>query len=160
MFVEAYSKLWQVGTVVLVLIICYTILFSLNAIDNSFLVTGGLVGFIGSSIVVVDCTIRRDARGNWPAQISLLFWRAFCDVGLSVRFLAQPLLNYYICGAASCTRLTGHADRCAFPSFILEFFVMASELWFLCNGLGEHGHLTLALTITLVVLRRLGQDTQ
>jgi hypothetical protein len=33
-------------------------------------------------------------------------------------------------------------DRCAFPSFMLEFFVLASEFWFLCNGLDLYYSIT------------------
>ena len=32
--------------------------------------------------------------------------------------------------------------RCGFPSFMLEFFVLASEFWFLCNGLDLYYSIT------------------
>jgi len=35
--------------------------------------------------------------------LSLLFWRAFCDFGLSIRFLATTGFNEYVCDSSECT---------------------------------------------------------
>jgi len=121
------------------------------------------------SIVVLNCLSRWDSNaGGWPPQISLLFWRALCETGIGVRFLLQPAFNILVCGSLTCTRDTGsegwwililspflHCNfvlsfrstlldpsLCGFPSFMLEFFVLASEFWFLCNGLDLYYSIT------------------
>jgi hypothetical protein len=64
-----------------------------------------------------------------------LFWRATCDLLLTFRFLLTPAYNYYLCGDSECTREDANADNCQFFSFFFQFFIIASETWFLCNGL-------------------------
>ncbi len=52
-------------------------------------------------IVIVDCVIqKKDFKTPFP----LLFWRAFCDLGLAIRFMAIPGFNLLICGNLVCTR--------------------------------------------------------
>lgn len=120
---------------------------------------------IKQSIVVWNCILRRDSNGNMPPQISLLFWRAVCETGTGFRFILQPAFNLYVCHHLQCTRENGgkitvrtspnHSlllttvsllntdpDRCAGPSFMWEFFVLASECWFLCNGLDLYYSIT------------------
>jgi hypothetical protein len=54
--------------------------------------------------VVFKCLLLRDEHGNLPPQISLLFWRALCEMGTGARFFMTPVFNYYLCNMAQCNR--------------------------------------------------------
>ena len=99
-----------------------------------------------------------DIIANKRDGMHLLFWRAFADLGVAVRFVTTYSLNEIACGHASCYLPTGwqflskqcktililinlnlftddqtlFVANCGFPSAFLEFFEIASEMWFLC----------------------------
>jgi len=64
-----------------------------------------------------------------------LFWRAICDFSFAVRLILTPAYNYYLCGSHNCQRNEVDNADCVFFSFLFQFFLIASETWFLCNGL-------------------------
>ena len=68
--------------------------------------------------------------------MSLLFWRAFCDFGISCRFLLTPAFDLQMCGNTYCdvTSVFAAAQQayCAVPSAMFEFFEIASEGFFFC----------------------------
>lgn len=68
-----------------------------------------------------------------------IFWRAVCDMGVALRFMFNSQYNQLLCGHDTCSRSTviknNEQDNCFAPSAHLQFFVCASEAWFLCNGL-------------------------
>jgi hypothetical protein len=66
---------------------------------------------------------------------STLFWRAMCDLGVALRFVLVPAFNYYICGNLVCSYSDAKEDLCQLPSALLQFFLLASEMWFFCHGL-------------------------
>lgn len=45
-------------------------------------------------------------KTDYKAPFSLLFWRAFCDLGLAIRFVAIPGFNLLLCNSVSCSRGT------------------------------------------------------
>lgn len=66
-------------------------------------------------MIFANVTQRKDKAAPYP----LLFWRAICDLGLAVRFIAIPGFNLLICGHLTCTRET--AGEC-----IAEFSMFAN----------------------------------
>jgi hypothetical protein len=46
-------------------------------------------------------------RSYSGASFNLLFWRAFCDFGLGLRFIFIPAYNRYICNNGFCDRESG-----------------------------------------------------
>jgi len=95
-------------------------------------VTGGVLGLFSSSYVMLAYLFGgRKARGP---PLALLFWRSFCDFGLSIRFVASHAFHVLVCGNQVCNVFSGHDDQnmCGVPSAMFEFFEMASEMWFLC----------------------------
>jgi hypothetical protein len=97
-----------------------------------FPVIGGVLGLFSSSYVMAAYIFGgRKVRGP---PLALLFWRSFCDFGLSVRFVASHAFHVLVCGTQHCNVFSGHDDQsmCGVPSAMFEFFEMASEMWFLC----------------------------
>lgn len=64
-----------------------------------------------------------------------LFWRAVCDLCVSISFVLNPAYNYYLCGNSNCQRDQVDGSNCVVFSMWLQFFLISAEAWFLCNGL-------------------------
>eukprot|EP01031_Cornospumella_fuschlensis_P040483 gene40483-49341_t len=122
----------KVSVALTILLIMYSILFSTTDSDTAFLVAGGSLGGLSALLIVVDGLHQRQMYGS---NLAMLFWRSICDLGLAMRFILTPAFNYYVCGEITCNRNTSDGNLCGFPGAVLQFFMVASEMWFLCNGI-------------------------
>ena len=117
---------------VLLIFCSMVILFASEAKAVMYPVMGGVCGLLSSAYVMVAyLTGTPKCRGP---PLALLFWRSFCDFGLSIRFVASHAFHILICGSSSCdiTSPLSKERLCGAPSAMFEFFEMASEAWFLC----------------------------
>lgn len=88
-----------------------------------------------------DILVNRPESG-----MTLLFWRSLSDFGVALRFLFTYELNSIVCDNLNCYVTGGNSTlvddggssiqatsdaNCGFPSAFLEFFEIASEMWFL-----------------------------
>ena len=100
-----------------------------------FSVVGGFIGICGSMTVIIAYVLNPELR---VPPLSLLFWRSVSDLGLAIRFIVGPVFTHHVCktddqypvldyGTECCNQ-----ERCKYASVILEFFLIASEAWFLC----------------------------
>jgi len=108
-----------------------TILISTIVADldvTYFGVSGGAFGVFCSSVVLWSTLFLK--KNQKTSSTYLLFWRSLCDFGIGVRFMTGIQWNYWQCGDEFCT--LAQKQDCWAPSFILEFFELASEAWFLC----------------------------
>jgi hypothetical protein len=71
--------------------------------------------------------------------LSLLFFRALCDMGIGIRFVCNGYFNQALCGDSRChiddDEVGSNEDvfqNCAAPAGMIEFFELASEAWFFC----------------------------
>jgi hypothetical protein len=113
------SKAVRCGIAVITVMIIYAALLGTDSSNDAFAIGGGLVGAISSVrfstspklrysltffsqlIVIINYIAQRT---DHKAPFSLLFWRAFCDLGLAIRFVAIPGFNILLCNSVSCTR--------------------------------------------------------
>jgi hypothetical protein len=81
------------------------------------------------------------------SAMRLLFWRAFSDLGVAIRFILTFYFNHQVCHHSICSvkgeyitmklfvmvngAYSDTARDCGFPSAWLEFFEIASEMWFI-----------------------------
>jgi hypothetical protein len=99
---------------------------------------------ISQLVVVVDGLRQR----KYSSNLAMFFWRATCDLGLSTRFILTMAFNRYVCDADTCRRVDDddawreNQDRCRFPGSVLQFFLVASEMWFLCNAIDLYFSIT------------------
>lgn len=116
------------------LIISFTVPAMAGAPTEAFGISGGVLGSLSAFFVVISYIRNPSERGP---PLALLFWRAFCDLGVAVRFVITPLFNKYVCGEYICSIRGNDAlqSRCSFSSFLLEFFEICSEMWFFCIAL-------------------------
>lgn len=115
------------------LIFCTLVgLFAGEAKAEWYPVTGGICGLISSANVMIAYVFSSPKCRGPP--MALLFWRSFCDFGLSIRFVASHAFSFLICGDSSCDIRSPFSQEnlCGAPSAMFEFFEMASEAWFLC----------------------------
>ncbi len=100
-----------------------------------FSVVGGFIGMSGSMTVIIAYILNPELR---VPPLSLLFWRSVSDLGLALRFIIGPVFTQSVCDKSSLypVTLTGNydcdQDKCQLASVMLEFFLIASEAWFLC----------------------------
>ena len=110
------------------------LLFATSLGDDTTMypVLGGIIGMLSSSYVMVAYIVSSPKKRGPP--LALLFWRSFCDFGLSTRFVASHAFHLLVCGTMDCKIFSGHDNQemCGVPSAMFEFFEMASEAWFLC----------------------------
>jgi hypothetical protein len=91
---------------------------------------GGLVGAFSSLIVMGDYLF---SSGGKESSSTLLFFRAFCDLGVASRFIFYQSINKQVCNHRNCyVDDKKYQDNCGLSAGYLEFFEMASEAWFLC----------------------------
>eukprot|EP01036_Dinobryon_divergens_P024942 gene24943-33437_t len=117
-----------------IIIVVYVILFGTNAADYTFLIAGGVIGFIASSRVLVAVIFGKSKQRLEGSFATMLFWRAICDICLALRFVATPWFDMALCNNISCNRETSDQSLCSFPSVLVEFFLISSEAWFFCSG--------------------------
>lgn len=126
---------------------------------TTFLFVGGIIGAVSSvglhfsqlsSVLTLCLQIFVMADIIYHQRVSamrLLFWRAFSDLGVAVRFMLTYYFNKNVCGHEICNVVSGIFSRfynyvalsvesdsaiaCSFPSALLEFFEIASEMWFI-----------------------------
>ena len=137
-----YNKLLSFGrserliSITIVLLVFLIVPFIYGSEAYVFSIVGGSLGSLSSLSVLLGITYSPPSQQN--ASSALLYWRAFCDLGLGLRFLCYYLQNLYVCNSAQCyiTNSDGvysdYQNRCNLPSAILEFFEIASEGWFIC----------------------------
>lgn len=96
-----------------------------------FPIIGGVLGTLGSSLVIFSFFVDKSMQMQ---PMPLVFWRAVADFFIGIRFVMNPLFNYFICKDFHCTFYEhfDHEGRCAFASAWLEFAELASECWFFC----------------------------
>lgn len=134
------TRAFQIIVVLFIILIVYSLLLIFNAETRVFPHVGGALGFISSLTVIL--AFYYNPKNNGP-PLSLLYWHAFCDMGVALRFVGDAYFNYQMCGSSNCI-LTANIDDfsvisnqsgCTAASVMLEFFEMTSELWFLCIGI-------------------------
>jgi hypothetical protein len=117
---------------------------------TDYMISGGAIGvFFSTTVMCLSLHRYRDFQ--------LLFWRSFADFGVALRFVLTKELNQLACHSDYChtngkcavkvSAITSHqfnellvlllaayplVEYCGFPSAFLEFFEIASELWFGC----------------------------
>jgi hypothetical protein len=95
--------------------------------------------------VICTCLVNKKLVAS---IFTLIFWRAVCDLMISVAFIVMPKFQQYIrrhhCedddGSSGTMTdcadnddwLIDHEDKCLPMSLWLEFFQIASESWLLC----------------------------
>lgn len=75
----------------------------------------------------------------YGTSFDLLVIRSFCDLGLALRFMFEPMISERVCGYRTCyfndfddfTKEKNY-NECSFPTAVMEFFEISSEAWFLC----------------------------
>ena len=125
-------KSFRLAATSALLLICFVITASLDTgkeQTENFLFSGGAVGALCSVLVIVSY-LRSPIEQGPP--LSLLFWRAVCDLGLSLRFLASPGVSYLACGSTRCqvsTDSSGGERNSSFkPSFKCSLFGNFAEI--------------------------------
>eukprot|EP01035_Chromulina_nebulosa_P023930 gene23930-31058_t len=119
---------------IVVIIVVYIILFGTNAADYTFLIAGGVIGFLAASRVLVAVIFGKSKQRLEGSYATILFWRTICDIGLALRFVATPWFDMALCNNISCDRKSSDQSLCSFPSVLVEFFWISSEAWFFCSG--------------------------
>ena len=111
---------------------CLVVPLALDVDTFYFPLLGGSVGFIGASHVLIQFLL----YPKYAAQpMALLFWRSLADLGLATRFILTPAFNVQICGDYECRvdpADRSNEEKCALASFMVQFFEICSEAWFLC----------------------------
>lgn len=136
--ISTYRKnanyLFKFGPVISIVIfcICAIVPLAVNAYSFDFQIIGGIVGGVSALIVVIVFLLFPKERAP---PLSLLFWRAFCDLGIAIRFIATPGFNDLICNETICYIQLSNQSSCWLSSTMLQFFEMSSEAWFFCIGL-------------------------
>mmetsp|Transcript_1142 Transcript_1142/g.998 ORF Transcript_1142/g.998 Transcript_1142/m.998 type:complete len:1070 (-) Transcript_1142:43-3252(-) len=127
--------------VISILAICFIVPEIIRKNTEIYPIIGGGIGAVSSLFVMVSHLSSPNKSGS---TMVLLFWRAFGDFGLAVRFLATNGFNLMVCGALDCSIQNNLSSQsnCGFASFMLQFFEMASEGWFLCSGLDLYFSIT------------------
>lgn len=77
-------------------IVCFYMIRALNSYSKEdavaiYPIVGAVIGFFSSFYVIIEYI--RDPSARKP-PLSLLFWRAVADLGISLRFIIVPLINY------------------------------------------------------------------
>jgi hypothetical protein len=155
-----------------------------------FMFSGGVLSLIGAAF-----TMGVIGKGRNSGVFQLLFWRAFCDFFVGLRFVLVFDLNRMVCGSRECvmssagftnsssgftnsssgftnsssgftnstssnSTLTGnmdifqYEDLCGSQAAFLEFFEIASEMWFLCIALNMYISLMNPFASTKVMMKR------
>eukprot|EP00602_Paraphysomonas_sp_CaronLab_P002811 CAMPEP_0185026992 /NCGR_PEP_ID=MMETSP1103-20130426/11740_1 /TAXON_ID=36769 /ORGANISM="Paraphysomonas bandaiensis, Strain Caron Lab Isolate" /LENGTH=1008 /DNA_ID=CAMNT_0027560801 /DNA_START=160 /DNA_END=3186 /DNA_ORIENTATION=- len=106
-----------------------------NDTDGYFF-AGGVLGAVSSGVVLVSFLLHPSRR---TPSMSLLSFRALCDMGIGFRFIFNSYFNQNLCGDSHCDiddDEVGSNDElyrnCSAPSGMIEFFELASEAWFFC----------------------------
>jgi len=106
-----------------------------NDTDGYFF-AGGILGAVSSGVVLVSYLLHPSRR---TPSMSLLSFRALCDMGIGFRFVFNGYFNQNLCGDSHCDiddDEVGGSDElyrnCSAPSGMIEFFELASEAWFFC----------------------------
>eukprot|EP01038_Epipyxis_sp_PR26KG_P014854 gene14854-19964_t len=140
------SKLFKLFLAGLPIIICWIALFSLSDVkdttkENYLVMFGAGFGLFYSAIVLILHLLKII---DTAPPFALLFWRAFCDLGVAMRIILSPYLNKYVCGGIECDVdiNTIASLRCGQSAAILQFFMIASECWFFCNGIDLYYSIT------------------
>lgn len=81
------------------LALCLVITAALDSPTQYYLIAGGCIGAVSSLIVIISYALFPIERGP---PLSLLFWRAVCDLGVAIRFLATPGFDILTCGSPAC----------------------------------------------------------
>lgn len=121
-------NLFSMSFVLLLLI--FMIPLVLEYPTSAYFYIGGAVGIVSSSMVLLVYLANPQKR---TSSMSLLFFRAICDMGIGFRFLFNFYVNRDVCHKNEChLNDIDEAGQCAFGSASLEFFELASEAWFFC----------------------------
>jgi len=131
-------KVFKCTIAIIIVFIIYMILFLTNQADYTFGMIGGYVGFFSASIIIGDSLIHPISASSFK----LLYWRAICDIAVAIRFILTPAFNLYLCNSMTCTLETADENKCTIPSMYFQFFLVASECWFLFNGIDLYYSIT------------------
>jgi len=115
--------------------IVFSTIYSDYVLTNQQLFIGGFIGFVCGIYVI--CRLQTDPRFQTPI-VKLTFYRVLAEIGISIRFMLSPIINNELCGDyAGCDSVKDQSvneHMCAPWSAMLQFFLVASELWFLCTA--------------------------
>lgn len=120
--------------VILVLFLCFIIPEALGKNTPIYPILGGVIGSINSLLVMIMFYGLPNVEKSQSALV-LVFWRAFCDFGLGIRFVATSGFHKMVCDHVNCTNDLTSEKNCWLASGMTQFFQIASEAWFFCIGL-------------------------
>ncbi len=116
-------------------VLIFLILYASTEQVETYSIVGGFLGMSGSMTVIVAYILNPELR---MPPLSLLFWRSVSDLGLALRFILGPVFTHSVCHTDSLYPVYNidndqcNQNKCQFSSVMLEFFLIASEAWFLC----------------------------
>jgi hypothetical protein len=143
-----------------------------SATENTvprFMFCGGILSLCGAAFTMGVIKKNRNS-----GVFQLLFWRAFCDFFVGLRFVLVFDLNRMVCGSREClispvsignsttigTNTTAVIDHtnfehlCGSQAAFLEFFEIASEMWFFCIALNMYYSLMNPFASTKAMMKR------
>jgi hypothetical protein len=67
-----------------------------------FVVVGGVIGIISSLGIIYDI-----AANSRESVMRILLWKSVADLGIALRFTANPGFDQYVCGSTVCYLIPG-----------------------------------------------------